>query len=170
MRRFLAITVLLMAAVLTTAGPVSASYLRNTSVQNVWLTIGAFGSWADFFATWKVTTRSDGTSTITNFQTESVVRIGDQCSPEYCVDWTDKATITYLKANGDRIGDPIPLPNAQCYGWAYPEVAKVWVRCRSAATSLPASAAKVNIRWVVTVERLDGWRFSWIGDKTVSIF
>jgi hypothetical protein len=164
------VAALSLALCLAAAAPASAATYKSTRVNDVWGTMGVWGTYANFLAEWTYQSHSDGTSTVTKVEMMSDLEYGKDCTEIVCTDWSAGFTASFLTSSGSVITTIHPSGQA-CYGNAWPGRDRVFWQCRAGAVNLPPSAYKVKFTWSVSVETGNGiWLTAWSATKTVAIF
>ena len=145
---------------------------RGTSTPNIWMTMGAWGGWANFTATWEIVPgHSEGQSywSVAWFEMTGLAINGKDCPSDYCVSWTYAPSARFINSSGTQVGATLYPGAGGCQDHAYSTRSRFWANCRR-LMELPASVNRVKLHWVISVKRRDGFLFSWVADKTVPIY
>jgi hypothetical protein len=156
--------------VLALVGPAAAT-TKSANVSGVWLTIGAYGDYADFWAKWdRVALCEPGSCfwSFSYFHTSGAARNGKDCSGEYCVDWAYSSNVKFLSSTGATIATIFPTNGNACIDELWNMHQKWFTACKR-DFSVSSSATQVKISWQIRVQRPDGIWFAWNATKTVAI-
>jgi hypothetical protein len=157
-------------------GGSAAAAMRGATVLGVWGSMGVFGTYADFGATWDATTFVSGMGIpywrFDDFQMNATLRNGLDCPVTICKAWSFAGSVSFLNANNTQVGSFTPPSTiAPCYEIWHTSRDRMFYRCRTVLYDISKTAVKMKLSWTVSVQRAsDGlWLQAWKGSKTVTI-
>jgi hypothetical protein len=166
--------------VLAFAGATSAA-MRSTITYHDpggrnFMSIGLWGGWAYYGATWDVSQDQDAGRTwwvIRNLEVWGAADLGKDCEQAgYCTGWLFSGRAEFLNSAGAVLYtiNQIAPPNTGCWSHQWDHRTKVLIRCNSTHQAMNVSVTKIKFKWNMSVKRRDGLWFSWPQvTKTVNI-
>lgn len=165
-------TVVGLVAVLAMAAPVAAYPNRTVDGGKVWLTLGVWGSWTTFGASYHITyDQEDGMTwwRLSEFEMWGLVQNGKDCPWFQCTAWSSGMTAKFLNSAGQQLAS-VALSPGICQAAAYPPRDRYFPHCRMGPWQISGKVAKIRFQWSVSTKREDGLWLSWKADKTVPIY
>jgi hypothetical protein len=146
---------------------------RSTTANEVFGTVGVFGTWTVFKADWDVSKLYNGSTLewrFTHVGMNATVERGMTCPGEICTEWKFAGNFKFYNAAGVQVGSTHNPPTGKCHTTAVLQGDRFFARCETTDFWMPLSATKVKFTWTVSVKRLDGlWLNPWSTTKTVTL-
>lgn len=166
-RRASIIAVVLAMLIPTTAHGVA----KSTQPPDVWLTVGVWGGWASFGASWDVTEERDAGRTWYTFrrlQMTGLVHEGKKCPSWQCEKFWASFRVQFLDSSGKVTATILPPLGTACSQFAVGKYSLHWYGCREASYSISSTYAhSIRFKWAIYVHRGDGVLLAWLAQKTV---
>ena len=157
--------------------PTAAAFHGTNTLTNpgkAWMTMGAWGGWATYSASWNVVTEhSEGITEyeVSNLDFEVIAEKGQDCfTSEFCEGWMFSGKAQFLNSSGGVVQTVTNPPFVNCTSGAYNVHDFHVQRCHTGAVSVPISATLIKFTWNTAFQRHDDNWFSWpTVTKTVAI-